>query len=479
MSNGDGSILEVFKPNGKSYTPKHWRISISYQVDDLDEFGEPKLTPKGKRKKKRLRVQQRCIGSKADAKALRDKMFAERDANGRLLSEIAAEQAEENELANITLSEMIVLWDNARRVAGRASERTCNDGLRYLSYVEKHLGGVPVKKITPQKVEATYASIRTERGLCGTSMNHIHTLLKNVLNKAVDYDIIYKNPCTRVIAPRRSEPNRKALSQEEAVRLYAEIESSERELYAELESKEQRMEHIGKNVGRCKIRGIHHVSGIIAVRLALATGIRRGEALGLTWEHIDFERHTLNVAQSLTSKDIIKVPKTKAGIRTIALDNATLKHLALWQEHQAAELAKMGLKQSQATPVCCSDVGGWFNVDNFEQWWRPWREAHGFADLKYHELRHTQATQLLANGVDVKTVQARMGHANASITLGWYAHAIPANDHAAAEMLGNLFAGIEPTETGDPKIQKFGLHLVSTPASPRYTKTGQPLFQVC
>ena len=64
-----------------------------------------------------------------------------------------------------------------------------------------------------------------------------------------------------------------------------------------------------------------------------------------------------------------------------------------------------------------------------------------------HELRHTQATLLLANGVDVKTVQTRLGHASASITLGWYAHAIPEKDHEVADLLGSLLAA--KPEEGD------------------------------
>lgn len=84
---------------------------------------------------------------------------------------------------------------------------------------------------------------------------------------------------------------------------------------------------------------------------------------------------------------------------------------------------------------------------------------HGFEGLKFHELRHTQATQLLANGVDVKTVQARTGHASPSITLGWYAHAIPSNDFAAAEMLGGLPRHKEEEEGGSapprcPKVPR-------------------------
>ena len=79
------------------------------------------------------------------------------------------------------------------------------------------------------------------------------------------------------------------------------------------------------------------------------------------------------------------------------------------------------------------------NLSNFERWWRGFRKEAGFEGLRFHELRHTQATQLLANGVDLKTAQDRMGHANGAITLNWYAHAVPENDEKAAQLVGEIF----------------------------------------
>lgn len=449
MRNGDGSIQEVLKKDGGHYSPKHWRICVSYTVTEQDEFGRTLVDERGKPVKRRYRVQKRCEGTKAEAKALRDQIIEERDDDGRLLSEIEAERkAAEGDKHDVTLSEMVRVWDGARRTAGKASERTLNDDLRWMRHVERHLGDVALKDIDARLVEQTYAAIREERGLSGTSMNHIHVLLKNVFQKAIDYDLIYKNPCAHVTTPRRDNPNRKALSQEEAARLMAEVQRSEDEAWAALEDKEGRMAHIGKDRDRSKVRGIHGVGNVMAVRIGLATGMRRGEVFGLVWKNVDLEKRVLHVCQSLTTKGTVKVPKTAAGIRTVAIDEHTAQRLARWKERQAAELAKLGLEQLGETPVCCSDVGGWYGLDNFERWWRAWRGEHGFEGLKFHELRHTQATQLLANGVDVKTVQTRMGHASPTITLGWYAHAIPAKDQEAAQLLEDLFSG----EGGDKVV---------------------------
>lgn len=164
----------------------------------------------------------------------------------------------------------------------------------------------------------------------------------------------------------------------------------------------------------------------------------------------------LRVSQSLTADGELKAPKTRAGARTIALDVTTARRLARWKEEQAAYLSMLGLDQTDETPVFCSNVGGWFDLHNFETWWRRFRKENGFEGLKFHELRHTQATQLLAQGVDVKTVQTRMGHSNASLTLNWYAHAMPQNDRKAADMLGELFAD------NDEKEERPRLRMVKT-----------------
>jgi integrase len=224
-------------------------------------------------------------------------------------------------------------------------------------------------------------------------MNHIHTLLKNVFQKAIDYDIIYKNPCAHVTTPRRNDPNRRSLSAEEGIRLMQEVNDAEEAAYQALDAKEQRMEHIGKNKNRAFVRGVSEVGNIIAVRIGLATGMRRGEVFGLVWKNVDLEELTIRVCQSLTAKNTIKVPKTNAGIRTVAIDDDTAAHLATWKRRQAEELAKLGLHPSGETAVCCSDVGGFYNVDNFERWWDPWRKEHGF------------------EGPQVPRAQAHAGHA--------------------------------------------------------------------
>ena len=75
------------------------------------------------------------------------------------------------------------------------------------------------------------------------------------------------------------------------------------------------------------------------------------------------------------------------------------------------------------------------SMNTFEHWWRRWADANGYKGLRFHELRHTHATLLIAGGTDVKTVQMRLGHASAEVTMSCYAHAIPLSDTTAAKAL--------------------------------------------
>lgn len=231
---------------------------------------------------------------------------------------------------------------------------------------------------------------------------------------------------------------------------------SEEEAHTSLDEKEGCRAYC-KRLGIAKerhfMRGLHDISCIMAMRIGLATSQRRGEVFALPWGDVDLDTGTIHIGHNVTYQDGIKTPKTDSVVRTIAIDPVTIEHLATWKARQAEELSKIRIKQTDETPVRCSSTGGRIHIDNFSHWWGIWRKEHDFPGLKFHELCHTQATLLLANGVDVKTVQTRLGRASASIALDWYAHAIPQNDRAAAAMLDNLLGGTgESNDTKEPRV---------------------------
>ncbi|MCL2504182.1 MAG: site-specific integrase [Coriobacteriia bacterium] len=181
----------------------------------------------------------------------------------------------------------------------------------------------------------------------------------------------------------------------------------------------------------------------MGVRLALATGARRGEVLGLTWDSFDARTSSIRINQQQT-KSGLRAPKTERGKRTITLDGATIERLAEWKSQQAEYLFSFGIRQTEKTPIVSDELGGFLEPDNFSRWWDIFRKRHGFDTLKLHDLRHTQATLLIAQGVDIKTVQNRLGHTKASTTLDLYAGVLPGKDAEAASVIGSLLTTKKP-----------------------------------
>lgn len=411
MAKGDGSITEVRRGV--------WRVRIDFGTDPITG--------------KRNVVSRNVHGAKAEARRVRDEIRREHD-DGLVIDG-----------DKMTFGEFVKVWQENRAASGAVSATTTEKETYTIRMLLRYLDGIKLRSIDPQTVESLYTRIREDktaegRTFGGTSMRLVHQLLKQIMQKAVDYDLILRNPCDRVKAPKPDDPERRSLSIDEGVRLLSYIDEAEAEAYGEMAEKEARQVERGNLFGREYLRGLNLVGNSLAVRLGLATGMRRGEVFGLAWGSVDLNQPCIRVRQSLTAYGEVKAPKSKAGVRTIAVDATTAEHLQRWKQRQAAELLKIGIRQGDDTPICCSEKGGLIDLHNFERWWRQFRTRFGFDDLKFHELRHTQATQLLANGVDVKTVQTRLGHSNASLTLNWYAHAIPENDEKAAQLVGELFA---------------------------------------
>lgn len=419
MAKGDGSIYELGR--------NRWRVMVDFGIDPVT--------------KKRNRPSRVVNGTKAEARKVRDQLRREHD------SGLSADASK------ITFREIADMWQKSREASGELSFRTLKDGEYMIACYSKFIGGMRLADIDPYTVESLYAAIRKEkadsgRPVGGTTMHKFHVVLKQIFQKAVDNDLMLRNPCDRVKAPKKDEPERRSLTVEEGSRLLRCVDEAEEAAYAYLGEKEARQTERGNLFGRTAIRGLYPVCNVLAVRIGIATGMRLGEVMGLVWGNVALNQPCIHVVQQCTTYGEIKPPKGRYKKRTVNIDATTAAHLERWKRRQAVELLKIGIKQDDTTPVCCSDTGGYYSVQNFQRWWRPWRKEHGFETLKFHELRHTQATQLLANGVDVKTVQSRMGHSDASITLNWYAHTVPENDEKAAQLIGELFA----TGPDEPRI---------------------------
>ena len=169
--------------------------------------------------------------------------------------------------------------------------------------------------------------------------------------------------------------------------------------------------------------------------------MRRGEVLGLRWRDIDFDKGTLQIAQTIEligGKICVTAPKTERSSRTINLPASLLPELIQHREEQAALRLKLGLGKSDL--VFTSPEGSAIHPVVFCNTFTCKTRAAGLK-TKFQALRHLHITYLLKNGVPVHVVSARAGHSRASITLDAYSHLLGDEDELAAKQADEILRG--------------------------------------
>jgi integrase len=173
--------------------------------------------------------------------------------------------------------------------------------------------------------------------------------------------------------------------------------------------------------------------------MAVGTGMRQGELLGLQWPDIDFDKGTVTVRRSLAQVKagfILKEPKSKTSRRTIRLPVFAVNALL---EHRRLMLAE-GQDVRDGT-VFVTKTGQYIGKSNLiRQVFKPALKEATLAAIRFHDLRHTHASVLIAHGESIKAVSRRLGHSDVALTLRVYAHLLPDADDSLAERVQKAFA---------------------------------------
>jgi integrase len=288
---------------------------------------------------------------------------------------------------------------------------------RYEEVVRLHLipafGKLQLQKLSAQHLQAFYEK-KQSGGLSSATVNTIHNVLHKALQSAVKWNLIPRNVCKLVSPPRRERFEVNVLSLEEI----------------------QKLLNIAK--GR-------QIEGIVC--LAVATGLRRGELMGLKWQDIDLDAGTLQVKRIL-SRVPSKMPgqgyveaetKTKKSRRSIVIAPFAIEALRQHRVRQLEAKLKAGSKWQETGYVFCTSIGTHVNptrdiLDPF----KALLEEAGLRDIRFHDLRHSAATLLLSAGVHPKVVQEILGHSQISITMDIYSHVLPNMQQDAMSKLDTL-----------------------------------------
>lgn len=313
-----------------------------------------------------------------------------------------------------TLGEYLDEWLETAATP-RVRSRTL-DGYKYLveKYIKPELGSLRLHKVSPLDIQKLYTSLLA-KGLSPKTVRHVHGVLRGSLNQAVKWRLLVLNPALAVDLPRQRKKEMKAFSAEEAGKF---------------------LKHAAEDRW-----------GVL-FWVAVTTGMRPGEYLGLKWQDIDLDKGVVAVRRTIVAHpkgggwDFAE-PKTAQSARSIPLPPSVTKALAEHKKEQAAERLKAGPKYAGHDLVFATEKGEPINQPNLvNRHFKPILENAGLSlDYRLYDLRHSCATLLLAQGEHPKVVSERLGHASVTLTLDTYSHVLPTMQQQAAERLEGVLFG--------------------------------------
>lgn len=290
-----------------------------------------------------------------------------------------------------------------------------NYGIYVRLHIVPKLGKITLAQLQPAHVQGLYAAMQAS-GLAPKTIRNAHGVLRAALGKAVAWGLVPRNVFALATPPKSQSPEFRTLTVEEA-----------------------------KQLGRAT-QGNRWAPMLL---LALTTGLRRGELLGLKWADIDFGAGVLQVRRQYERDGAFSTPKASSQ-RRLDLAPAEVSALEIQRAAQGRNRERYGDRYVDQDLVFATHQGRPLMHRNvFREFKRLLRKA-GLPEIRFHDLRHTNATLVLGQGAHPKVVQERLGHSQVGITLNTYSHVLPGLGREAIERLGAALHDDGGDQTTEP-----------------------------
>jgi integrase len=281
----------------------------------------------------------------------------------------------------------------------------------YQVNVRKHiaptLGNIKLDRLTPQHVQAMLND-RLAAGFSPKTVRYIHQVLRSALGVARRWEMVDRNVATLVDPPRAKRPQIRPLEPAEARRFLDSVRGD-------------------------RLEALYSV--------ALALGLRQGEALGLQWKDVDLENRVLKVRHQLQRVDtklVLVEPKTERSRRTLVIPPTIVEQLREHAKRQLAEKLWAGSKWVDNDLVFANRVGAPLQARRVIEDFHKALEKPGLPRIRFHDLRHSCATLLLVQGVSPRVVMDILGHSEMAMTMDTYSHVVPELRREAADRMESL-----------------------------------------
>ena len=277
--------------------------------------------------------------------------------------------------------------------------------------VAPRIGRKQLAKLTPLDLQALYTEL-AEAGLSARSIGHTHRVLHRAFDQAVKWNILARNPCHGTTAPRPQRTEMKVLTPEQVrAFLAATVDHPAHALYT----------------------------------LAVTSGMRAGELLGLQWGDIDLDAGHLTIRRALQQQNsaglVFVTPQTAKSRRMTLLSQRAINALRAHRDRQTFHRRQVGSEWRDLDLVFPGPFGGPTDPSWSRQVFYAALEAAGMPRVRFHDLRHTAATLALMQGVHPKVVSDMLGHGTVGLTLDTYSHLLPAMHQQAAGAMDAILAG--------------------------------------
>lgn len=285
-------------------------------------------------------------------------------------------------------------------------------------YILPTLGTTQLSALTPQHVQ-TMMIVMRERGLSPRSVQYARAILRKALNQALRWGLVARNVAVLTDAPRVERPDIRPLDPVGAARLLAAVHGD-------------------------RLEALYTV--------ALALGLRQGEALGLRWRDVDFEVGVLHVRVALqrlpNESPRLVEPKTRQSRRSLPLPGVVAAQLRDHRARQQAERECVGTSwpEDDWDLVFTTARGGPVSAVTLTKQFKRHLAAIGLPDMRFHDLRHSCASLLVAQGIHPRIVMEILGHSTIALTMNTYSHVLPAAQRQAADAMDHLLAARNATE---------------------------------
>lgn len=314
----------------------------------------------------------------------------------------------------------------------RLSPTTYNRYVEYLKRINQAIGHIKLKDLKPLHLNSFYANLAEpgvnhhykkgadgkpvgNRRLSPKTIQDHHRVISAILNTAIKWELIDRNVASGATPPKPPAKDIEYLDETQAKQLI--------QLLADEPIKYRTM-----------------------IILLIYTGLRRGELNGLEWKDVDLTARTLTVARSsvYSGQTYTKDPKTRSGKRKLTLSNTACRLLLEYKAWQDERKQELGDQWQEHDRLFTKWNGEPIHPQTISDWFRKFLNKHPeLPRVRLHSLRHSNATMMIAEGVDIRTVSNRLGHAQTSTTLNIYSHALQSRDAAAADCLDNALNDTE------------------------------------